>query len=121
MRCQELLTDPFLASHVKPVEVRQPIVLFQFQHRHRNRQIKAGPFLADIGRCQIDGDPLPIRPAQPAVVNGGGDSIFAFFNRGVRQALCRSTRQGIFNCGLDRILTYRVLHSWVAVCAVKNC
>jgi hypothetical protein len=28
-------------AHVKPVEVRQPIVFFQFQHRHGDRQIKS--------------------------------------------------------------------------------
>jgi hypothetical protein len=25
---------------------------------------KAGPFLADVGRCQIDGDPLSVWPAR---------------------------------------------------------
>jgi hypothetical protein len=58
------------------------LFFFQFQHAKGNWQIKAGPLLADIGRGQFDGDPFPVWPGQRAVGKGGGDPIFAFFDRG---------------------------------------
>jgi hypothetical protein len=50
----------------------QDAFLFQFQHSKTDWQIKAGPFLSDVGRGKVDGDPLSVRPAQPAIANGRG-------------------------------------------------
>jgi hypothetical protein len=61
-------------------------VLFQFQHPKRNRQIKAGPFLSDIGRRKIDRNPLSAWPAQCAIANGRRDPIFALFDSSIREA-----------------------------------
>jgi hypothetical protein len=41
--------------------------------------------LPAIGRGQIDRNPFSVWPAQPAVANGGGDSVLALFDRSVWQ------------------------------------
>jgi hypothetical protein len=73
-------------ADAKRVQGGQPIVFFQFQHAKGDGQVKAGAFLPDIGRGQVDGDSVSVRPAQPAVENSRGDPVLALLDRGVRQS-----------------------------------
>src|SRR5580704_5502387 len=71
---------------------------------------KLGSSLRTSRRCQIDGDPLSVRPAQPAVANGGGDPILALFDRGVRETDDRNL-VGVSPSGVDFDLDLKGLDS----------
>ena len=54
-------------------------------HPERDGQIEARAFLFHVGRREIDCR-APARPKIAAVLNGGGDAIFTFLDRSVRQS-----------------------------------
>src|ERR1700730_17581891 len=61
---------------------------------------KLGPSFRTSARGQVDPDPLSVGLPQRAVGNGGGDPIFALFDRGIRQSDYRDL-VGVPPSGMD--------------------
>ena len=56
------------------------------QQTHGKRKIVSCSLLADVSRCQVDGDAFPTREVEAVIAQRGIHTLLAFFHRAVRQA-----------------------------------